>query len=1103
MTTLNLALTSKLQATLGKPGAYGYAVYFDADGTAHWTRMVVNGSVSSDGTYAIDLPEQLNGGKVYFLIQSQDPTAAQTDLTTLITQQSQINWSASAQYQFRYDSFEVTLLGQSGDVGNLTSVEGFGIPMEIEVPYADGTTQSRGYAGSGSVMFSNLKDANGQSLYTFSDGPLAGTYRAAISPAQSVAQASGNQPYTASSWNGYIDTLKTGAPGVSVGGFFNGAKDGNGVYHKAGFFAYELEWVSGTDGGPGYFWLSPTATSQIKGHIKITADALANSIYSTLGNVEIYASKTDATAYTILNSGSTEMNTGANTQWGEVLTQFLTGFTAGYYGTLGQALNPFVSQTVNLSHNWNWDPTYAFSQNLAGKEAPFHDFYSQVFFNLSNSYGSGYSDNLMSAYAQGGPLISVSEEINGVWKNVDAINLTLFDDSETPGGYVQPIIYNYIAPVGEVDYGTKQFFSGSYNIPAWETVNPCSITLNFFNQNAILKGDASITLRIFDGTVNGVPSFQEVTLNGTGGDSLWQNWTISQNAATGTYVINPVPDTPQTAGSLVISSLPTVQNGIGWYQVVVGKGPSAKTFNLYTKTEDGAFLNPGVANQAGSLAVDGLALVSPQSSTNQTIETFAIDFLYSGSATLDPALLTWNTDPLHVSQQPAGTAPVAGTITGTTFTALDGQTNLVSNTATSTTAEVAFAWTGANSAAGTASWISGTTNKVSATNLAALSFQQSGVNVLAPIFATGDIDGMWQTTAAQALGNGTYTVTVTEMLAAGSGIGAAVGPASSALTLNVNVEEAPIVANTASNGIKIDLTSTPDADASWVRLAAVSEASHTGITVLVYAVDQAGNYINKAGATGTNLTLKDAIRGSIGAATDDNGDTLALGTQSILLRPGEELRFALLSGHDTITLQPDAVVTGVSGGSLTVSVGNLTLSATTNNDLSSGALLADAQRRTDLPLLYLDQGQTLDLLLTGSTSLTNSLAFVRLDVDLNGAVSLNGINLSEGAAFRSEVAKSLDAGGTFIFSGTETSPVSANWTVAGKSGYYAPVLKSGTQELFVLGLANSDGAEHIRLLGENIFGFEDLTVAQGGDFDFNDLIVGISTGVGSTSQIFG
>jgi hypothetical protein len=37
--------------------------------------------------------------------------------------------------------------------------------------------------------------------------------------------------------------------------------------------------------------------------------------------------------------------------------------------------------------------------------------------------------------------------------------------------------------------------------------------------------------------------------------------------------------------------------------------------------------------------------------------------------------------------------------------------------------------------------------------------------------------------------------------------------------------------------------------------------------------------------------------------------------------------------------------------------------------------------------------------------------------------------------------------------------------------------------------ANSDGTDHVRMLGDNIFGFEDLR--QGGDQDFNDIIASV------------
>jgi hypothetical protein len=175
--------------------------------------------------------------------------------------------------------------------------------------------------------------------------------------------------------------------------------------------------------------------------------------------VEIYSNRDDETPYTIQGASSAEMNTGANNQWGTVLTQVLTGFTGGYYGTSGKSLNADVTESIDLNKNWNWDPTYAFGKNLSGDAAVFQDPYAELFFFKSNSYGSGYSDNLMSAYAEGGPLIPVY--YNGA--NVQTIDLTIYDDSETPSGYTQPVIYNYIAPPGHSDLFRDQFDATSYS----------------------------------------------------------------------------------------------------------------------------------------------------------------------------------------------------------------------------------------------------------------------------------------------------------------------------------------------------------------------------------------------------------------------------------------------------------------------------------------------------------------------------------------------------------------------------------------------------------------------------------------------------------------
>jgi hypothetical protein len=57
-------------------------------------------------------------------------------------------------------------------------------------------------------------------------------------------------------------------------------------------------------------------------------------------------------------------------------------------------------------------------------------------------------------------------------------------------------------------------------------------------------------------------------------------------------------------------------------------------------------------------------------------------------------------------------------------------------------------------------------------------------------------------------------------------------------------------------------------------------------------------------------------------------------------------------------------------------------------------------------------------------------------------------------------------------------------------GNAADFAKGTKQAYFTYLGANSDGVDHIRLLGNNIFGFEDLP--SGGDRDFNDIIVKVT-----------
>ncbi len=1093
MTTLNVNLSAALRSNLlgSDNGVWVYAIFFDANGAAHTTTLVDNGAAVTqapatsedatvtDGNAAIPLPVSFSGGKVYLLVQSQDSSNT-NDLATLIDEQSKINWLNADDWDFRYDSFEVTLGNSINDVGNLTSVNGFGLPMELSVTYSDGSTSTRGYNVTGTELFTQLEGTSSQTVVdTYSAGALQGTPRMAISPTEAVGANPPDPAFAASDWNAYIASLQTSDPGITISGFFNGAPDANHVWHEGGFFSYTLEW----DAAQETFWLNPGANSEIKGFIRITPADLADSIYSTLGDVGIFTNKDDAEPYRILHdtnfaSGPYSMNTGENNQWGEVLTQFLTGFTAGFYGTQGQSLNPLVTDPIDLNDNTNWDPTYAFGQHLAGDAALFQDPYSEVFYFNSNSYGSGYSDNLMKEYTEGGPLIPVSNPAGApeAGANVDAINLTIFADGETPTGYEVPAIDNYIAPV-----------SSTYEVPT-ET-SGANFKLSVANTGMVLDENAAISFDVFGGLDgSGQPIFHNVVLQAAAGVSPWQIWQLS--VTDGVWSATLV-ESNQGTGNLLITGFPTTgAGGIYWNRIHIGD----KVFNLYTTVADDGqnFLNPAFAGQDHSLAVDGLATLAAEASTAAEIATFTINFLPSSTVTVDPDLLVF--DAALVTEKAAPDAPVAGLISGGVFDPLAGQINKEANAASTDQAEVAFGWTGLNNAPGTdgdGGWIQGITNKTGAQHYAEINLSLGGTPAMAPITAQADIDGQWQTDA-HALSNGSYTVTMQEYVSDGAGGKTAVGDQSQVLSLDVTLTDLELTSAGSGNGLELAPGTGSDPGGNWVRLEMTDSTVASGTSLLLYTTNAAGDLVDRdSGVAGVEVTLEDAVRATIGAVHADSGARLLLGAQSVFLRTGEELHFAVVSGSGSIDTDPTVAITDNGGGQLDLTVGGFSLSVDTNNTLSAEALMGESQRLSNDALLYLEQGTSLNLDLVGSCGNTNTLAFVRMDVDLaTGALSVGGVDYGDTLVFKDAVVDNLDDGFSYRRGGHFSD--SQTWTVAGDTGFYAPVLLTQKGEVFVIGDGNSGGHEYIRMYGENTFGFEDLTASQGSDFDYNDMVMRIS-----------
>ena len=785
MTTFDVTLSSALQTELDHPGVWADAVYFTSGGPV-WHSLVSNGSIAGSGTVDISLPSSLNAGKVYFLVESLGtvtPAPTADPLQAAITQESDINWGNAASLDFGYDSFELTLLGNGSDVGNLTSVNGFGLPIGVSVPYSNGTTASAGYKVSGGTIANDIANLNTLTPPTFnySSGPLSGSgtvttssiFRIAESPTEAVGGSVANPAFSAADWSGYVTSLEgTQASSIELSGQFNGAPDANGVWHNGGYFAYQLQW----NGADAAFWLTPLAGSQIQGAIEITANNLENSIYSTLGTAEIYTATSDPSLFL-------SMNTGANNQWGKVLSDLLTGFTAGFYNETGKSLNPQISTPIDLNNNTNWDPTYAFDSNLASTPPTTYqvsDPYSKIFFDNSNSYGSGYSDALMQQYATGGPLLSLWDTKAAA--DVSNINLTLYANGETPAGYTTPVIDNYITPA-----------AGGY-AAALDLSTADTVTFNFAssvadNAGVVMASTDTVTLSFLtsDTSAGGglAPGWATVSFDGAtaGPLGLWQNWAVVEQS--GTYVAVPNGGVAQPVGSILIGGFPVADNGISWYQIGVG----GKTFNLYTTTSGGQFENPNDPATPNALAVDGLAIITPPAPASgkavpPTIPTFTVNFASNAAVTYASSLMVPNA--ANVTTLTAPDAPVAGTVAGGVFSALAGQTNEASNTITTDSHDIAFAWTGANNAPGAdaTAWSGGYTNKIDGLDITRVTITPASGSGTITTTATANIDGAWTTGTVDLTNAGTYTVSMAEYLPTDTTFATPLTQASSPLVLN-------------------------------------------------------------------------------------------------------------------------------------------------------------------------------------------------------------------------------------------------------------------------------------------------------------------------------
>lgn len=736
-----------------------YTVAFDG-ATSYWSTIYTAGAISSS-TAEIPL---INSGKLY-IIESNNSLI---DLQAIITQEADIEVSYSTRLpnQFRYDSFEYALSpadqGGSPD-GNLTSVIGFGFPMELKVAYLDSTTATVGYAITADALTTALANA-GSPLINFGAGDLDGAFLYAGSPST---DSSGSyikpDVFTADHWMPYLSQLGTqlGSEPIRITGIFNGAPDAFKEWHNQAFYNYTVSF----DSDASTFILTPDENSQVKGTIKLTSTVLAQNIYAI-------DSDTTADIYQVVDGTETFYTSqflGANDQWGAIFTQFLTGLDLGYLGQGGVSPNPNVSDPINLNGNWNWSPIYSFGDNLAsgGAVTPTYDPYSKFFFDNSNSYGSQYSDNAMSQYSSGGPLVNLFDTVDGVNQNVDTsqITITVFDDSETPTGYTQPTLYNYIAPgsgyatfasIADADIAN---FIINLGIPAG-TPSPGNqnIGANRLAETSWFANPEKFALSYQYQTATNIWSDASfVYANAGEPDALWSQWSLTPEGGKASITTGSNPGA-EGVGSVILNNILIAKSAgvVTWHKINVydtslteWESTPLKTFNIYTTSDGtGQFYYTG-----GQLAIDGGATVSVAPDKTAGSST-TVNLLVGSGTFIDPVLLAPDAKQgaSYATSGTAPAAPVAGHLgTSDIFVAESGQTEMMSPIATGQANNVAFGWTGYNPNATSEKnnhWTKYYTNKVSAQNVVEVTWSLASTKdhgTGGSTQTTANIDGKWVT----------------------------------------------------------------------------------------------------------------------------------------------------------------------------------------------------------------------------------------------------------------------------------------------------------------------------------------------------------------------
>ncbi len=576
MTTVNFNLSATLQNTLTNAGAdtYAYAFAFGAStagGAASLvsqTTLVDAGVVQSSPSLSVT-SNAFYSGAIYVVIQQGGDGTLPASITST---DDIINNAVSGNYS--YQLFEATLSGSQFDLGDISAVNTFGFTSTYEVVYQSGS-DTRGFNASGSTIFGALPSA---AVTDFSSNAFPNPQMLASGPAA----ADNQSPWPSSGWQTYVDALKNNATtlaDIQIVYSFGGSP----LQASPMLSQYGVQYVASDKYGDDYFWLVPDTSNGATNTdwIRIPASQLVQNIFVQGGSLEVHQGGKDGTVVTYDSFTP-------NTADGGVAKHFVAGFDAGFWGGVGSSPNAGVSDTIDFNKGYNWNVNFAYDAAMLngvgsasfintlvpnpGSSDFTYDPWAQQFVAYSNAYGYSYSD-LVSA---GGVNPQISLWDTGTGANVETINITLFDTSETPASGFSPSSQGWIVPTDS---------SGDYKDALTASTNQIGFDFNFSVGSTTFAPDENtpIEFKIYapsspqaDGD-----GFIKLAVTGTNGD--WYYYILNDTSGTWAFQLS---NATGEDGFFNIQNVPVTDDGSpSWYQLVFGTGDTKTTYNIYATSD--------------------------------------------------------------------------------------------------------------------------------------------------------------------------------------------------------------------------------------------------------------------------------------------------------------------------------------------------------------------------------------------------------------------------------------------------------------------------------------------------------------------------------------